>query len=1067
MSSPLKNGPVCRSMVVSGLLVCALGGRVMADGASSTDAAAQRAPRSPLMMRAMIAAAEQRAESGGGAAMCFVENPTPEQLANIMNMFQALPPTLVNSLEPRFRTAGTVWTGNGAQGASGQAKAANLTYSFPADGVIWGDGSNGPATANNLHASLQTLFGAANEDRGLELLRQALCSWKRFGGVTYTEVADDNVAFTMTTAHTTTRGDIRIGSNPQGTSSGVLAYNQFPTGGSDMTINSDWFPAAQGALGNAANNYRYLRDVVSHEHGHGLGFIHPVPCDSTKLMEPFIHTNTDGCLVDEFRGVGRNYGDRRTGNSSGALAIDWGNLTTPVLRSVIERNLSTNGSAGANGSSADWFKFTIDSDQAVTITANPTGGTYTEGQQSSGCSGTTSSVVASQAGNLNIELRNGANGATVLQTAAAGGAGTAEVLGAGTLTAGTYWVRVFDAGPNANQTVQLYDLTMRVGAGVGAKAGPVAVAGLHKRIQAGRSCFFFGDINSFVTDTGPTGGANGLSYFWDLDGNGVFGGGIDSTSAQPVVSGGYPSNGTYAVRLRVTDSNGLQATDTINVVVWGATARIDAVTPSSGDPGLTVPVTITGVNLKGVTTAGQFTVSGDGVSVVGTPVVNALGTQVTGLSFVVAAGASGGARDVSVTNSDGSGSAVGGSGNATGVGKFTVNGAVACSPPGILAPPQSQSQCAGGTVTFNVGATLGSGGPITYQWRKDTAEIAGATASLLILSNLTSAAEGAYDCVVTNPCGPTTTPAATLTIDDSGITAQPQPQAACLGGTATFTIGVQGNVDLQWRKDGTDILGATGPSLVIGPVGPGDVGAYDCSVTTTCDFVISDPAALTVGGGASVLIQPESRSVCEGTPATLTFSVAGATGYQWRRGGQDIPGATASSLQFAPAAIGDAGDYDCVAASPCGGATSNVATVQVCSAVSIGTQPQARAACPGGSATFTVQATGTALTYQWRKGGSPIMGASGPSLTISPVVAGSVGAYDCVVENCCQQATTTAAALTMCAADYNCSGGVTVDDIFDYLNGWFANAPAADVNGVDGLTVQDIFDFINAWLAGC
>jgi hypothetical protein len=34
-----------------------------------------------------------------------------------------------------------------------------------------------------------------------------------------------------------------------------------------------------------------------------------------------------------------------------------------ALKSVMERNLSTNGSAGANGSSADWFKFTIDTDQ--------------------------------------------------------------------------------------------------------------------------------------------------------------------------------------------------------------------------------------------------------------------------------------------------------------------------------------------------------------------------------------------------------------------------------------------------------------------------------------------------------------------------------------------------------------------------------------------------------------------------------------------------------------------------------------------------------------------------------
>jgi hypothetical protein len=41
-----------------------------------------------------------------------------------------------------------------------------------------------------------------------------------------------------------------------------------------------------------------------------------------------------------------------------------------------------------------------------------------------------------------------------------------------------------------------------------------------------------------------------------------------------------------------------------------------------------------------------------------------------------------------------------------------------------------------------------------------------------------------------------------------------------------------------------------------------------------------------------------------------------------------------------------------------------------------------------------------------------------------------------------------------------------VQDIFDFLNAWFAGSPAGDFNG-GGLTVQDIFDFLNGWFAGC
>jgi hypothetical protein len=53
-----------------------------------------------------------------------------------------------------------------------------------------------------------------------------------------------------------------------------------------------------------------------------------------------------------------------------------------------------------------------------------------------------------------------------------------------------------------------------------------------------------------------------------------------------------------------------------------------------------------------------------------------------------------------------------------------------------------------------------------------------------------------------------------------------------------------------------------------------------------------------------------------------------------------------------------------------------------------------------------------------------------------------------------------------CPADFNSSGGLEVQDIFDFINAWFSADPRADFNG-GGLAVQDIFDFLNAWFAGC
>jgi hypothetical protein len=56
-----------------------------------------------------------------------------------------------------------------------------------------------------------------------------------------------------------------------------------------------------------------------------------------------------------------------------------------------------------------------------------------------------------------------------------------------------------------------------------------------------------------------------------------------------------------------------------------------------------------------------------------------------------------------------------------------------------------------------------------------------------------------------------------------------------------------------------------------------------------------------------------------------------------------------------------------------------------------------------------------------------------------------------------------------CYADYNKTGGITVQDIFDFLGDWFAGSPFANTAGTGAagtLSVQNIFDFLGAWFAG-
>src|SRR5262249_37116100 len=75
--------------------------------------------------------------------------------------------------------------------------------------------------------------------------------------------------------------------------------------------------------------------------------------------------------------------------------------------------------------------------------------------------------------------------------------------------------------------------------------------------------------------------------------------------------------------------------------------------------------------------------------------------------------------------------------------------------------------------------------------------------------------------------------------------------------------------------------------------------------------------------------------------------------------------------------------------------------------------PVSQGACLGGSVTLSVTATGApTLSYQWRKNGGIISGATASSYTIDPVVAGSAGSYTVAVTNPCGTTTSSAAVVS-------------------------------------------------------
>lgn len=139
---------------------------------------------------------------------------------------------------------------------------------------------------------------------------------------------------------------------------------------------------------------------------------------------------------------------------------------------------------------------------------------------------------------------------------------------------------------------------------------------------------------------------------------------------------------------------------------------------------------------------------------------------------------------------------------------------------------------------------------------------------------------------------------------------------------------------------------------------------------------------------------------------------------------------------------------------------------------SITAEPENASVCTGVPVTFTVETADSpsSFTFQWSRNGAAIDPVANPTaVTASLVVtgnAGTVGQYTCLISRSSCSATTSPVTLSISVADFNCTGGVTVQDLFDFLAAYFTGTPASDINGSGGITVQDLFDFLAAYFTG-
>ena len=246
--------------------------------------------------------------------------------------------------------------------------------------------------------------------------------------------------------------------------------------------------------------------------------------------------------------------------------------------------------------------------------------------------------------------------------------------------------------------------------------------------------------------------------------------------------------------------------------------------------------------------------------------------------------------------------------------------------PVITQQPSSQTINEGGNINLEVTATGATG----YQWKKDGSDIPSATEATYSKSGALPTDAGSYTCVVTGAGGSVTSSAATVTVNALPvITQQPTAKTVNEGGTLTLNIVATGATGYQWSKDNVSIEEAKSATFTKAGVTPADAGSYKCTVTGAGGDVVSDAAVVTVNALPVITQQPTNQEITEGETLTLNVVATGATGYQWKKGEENIPDATTATYTKEGATAADAGSYTCVVTGAGGSVTSNAATVTV------------------------------------------------------------------------------------------------------------------------------------------
>ena len=529
-------------------------------------------------------------------------------------------------------------------------------------------------------------------------------------------------------------------------------------------------------------------------------------------------------------------------------------------------------------------------------------------------------------------------------------------------------------------------------------------------------------INTLLTNiTRTTTGATGISNSGVSGANGLPAGVSAAWAANVITISGTPSaSGTFNYSIPLTGGCGsVNATGTITVT--------PANTPGSASstPTLCINTVLTNITR---TTTGATGISNSGVSGANGLPAGVSAAWAANTITISGTPSASGTFNYSIPLTGGCGSV-----NATGTITVTPTNTVgaASSTPTLCistALTNITHSTTGATGVSNSGVSGANGLPagVSAAWAANTITISG-----------TPSASGTfnYSIPLTGGCGTvnatgtiTVTPNMTAATGSSTPTLCINTALTNITHTTTLATGISnsGVSGANGLPTGVSAAWAANTITISGTPTASGTFSYSIPLTGGCGS-INATGTITVNAVTAISVQPTTpTTTCSGsgTQSMSVTAVGGSLTYSWRRGGIAvvnggvISGQGTATLTLTNATAANAGSYDVIVSGACGtSVTSSAVTVSINALPAISVQPTTPAATCSGTGTqiMSVTATGTGLTYSWRKGGiavvdgSIISGQGTNTLTLTNPLLAEAGSWDVIVGGTCTPSVTSSA----------------------------------------------------------